>query len=347
MDALSASVTTSKKDLKKRKRRTSTSKDTSGNGSPPGSPSTPTSPTKVMSAPLKFYQDTLDDNNASDEQKSKVKNDDSKDDVSNDSKDPDDSSSKAKKLKRENSDDVSDENCDTTGSTGDDNIKNENSPEDEEATVNEKKVPGPGCGVDGPPGVLMLHRRKGPKKQLKWRPVEQLEEIRYFELDENERVNVTKTFTDMKQMERYNEREAFLMARKLSSEDTMVEQTPWVALIEFDSLPVLPDGNQSKEKEIQAERERTVLKALYFNKQMIPDSPSEPDIELFQVLEPQVIPLDDIAGNSNSVNDFTTMPWPDPKNSPNHSPTNLGHCISVESPYSGVFQKRTVGLQMI
>lgn len=40
--------------------------------------------------------------------------------------------------------------------------------------------------------------------------------MRYFELDETERVNVTKTFTDMKQMEKQNEREAFQMARKLS-----------------------------------------------------------------------------------------------------------------------------------
>lgn len=44
----------------------------------------------------------------------------------------------------------------------------------------------------------------------------ELESVRYFELDETERVNVTKTFTDMKQIDKQNEREAFQMARKLS-----------------------------------------------------------------------------------------------------------------------------------
>lgn len=68
--------------------------------------------------------------------------------------------------------------------------------------------------VDGLKSVLVLQKRKGPKKVLKWKT--DLESIRYFELDETERVNVTKTFTDMKQMEKQNEREAFEMARKLS-----------------------------------------------------------------------------------------------------------------------------------
>lgn len=68
--------------------------------------------------------------------------------------------------------------------------------------------------MDGLRSVLLLQKRKGPKKVLKWKT--DLESIRYFELDETERVNVTKTFTDMKQMEKQNEREAFQMARKLS-----------------------------------------------------------------------------------------------------------------------------------
>ena len=68
--------------------------------------------------------------------------------------------------------------------------------------------------VDGLRSVLLLQKRKGPKKVLKWKT--DLESVRYFELDETERVNVTKTFTDMKQMEKQNEREAFQMARKLS-----------------------------------------------------------------------------------------------------------------------------------
>lgn len=68
--------------------------------------------------------------------------------------------------------------------------------------------------VGGLRSVLIIQKRKGPKKSLKWKV--DLESIRYFELDETERVNVTKTFTDMKQIEKQNEREAFQMARKLS-----------------------------------------------------------------------------------------------------------------------------------
>ena len=39
--------------------------------------------------------------------------------------------------------------------------------------------------------------------------------VKLFELDETERVNVTRNFVDMKLIERSHEREAFRMARKL------------------------------------------------------------------------------------------------------------------------------------
>lgn len=96
-------------------------------------------------------------------------------------------------------------------------VKDVESPEDESSIVSDsvKKDSYPEIRyVDGLKSVLLLQKRKGPKKVLKWKT--DLESIRYFELDETERVNVTKTFTDMKQMEKQNEREAFQMARKLS-----------------------------------------------------------------------------------------------------------------------------------
>uniref|UniRef100_A0A182S6B1 Uncharacterized protein n=1 Tax=Anopheles maculatus TaxID=74869 RepID=A0A182S6B1_9DIPT len=105
--------------------------------------------------------------------------------------------------------------------------KAEGSENDVEAPTDGKKPPGPGCGPDGPPGVLVIHRRKGPKKQLRWRATEELEEVRYFELDVTERCNVTKSFTDMKQMERVDERQKFMLSRKVGSEDIMVERTAW------------------------------------------------------------------------------------------------------------------------
>lgn len=304
MDAISAA--TSKKEVKKRKRRLSSSKE-------------PDSPTqkhlkdsgKLVAAPLKFYQDTLDDSENKDE---KIKEDVTK---SNDD-DSDESGLKLKKAKKLEKD------------ASDDDTKTEEKPDDaisepleEESEVNAKREPGPGCGVDGPPGVLSIHRRKGPKKSLRWKPQEALEEIRYFELDENERVNVTKTFVDMKQMERVSERDAFHIGRKIGSEDLMVEHVPWVPLIIVDDVPEHPDGSGSKEREIQTEREKTCLKTIYFNRSMIPDSGSEPDVITYQNVEPQIIPLFDVTGNPDAVHDFTNMPWPEPKGSPPHKAENL------------------------
>lgn len=98
-------------------------------------------------------------------------------------------------------------------------IKDVESPEDASSVVSDSSKKDSSYPeiryVDGLKSVLLLQKRKGPKKVLKWKT--DLESIRYFELDETERVNVTKTFTDMKQMEKQNEREAFQMARKLST----------------------------------------------------------------------------------------------------------------------------------
>lgn len=123
----------------------------------------------------------------------------------------------------------------------------------------------------------MIHRRKGPKKQLKWKAQDDLEEIRYFELDVTERCNVTKTFTDLKHMERIDERNKYMLSRKLSSEDIMMERTAWLPLIVVDNVPPHPDGVNSQERNIQRTRERSVLQALYFNRHMIPESPAKPD----------------------------------------------------------------------
>lgn len=291
MDAISAA--TNKKEVRKRKRSkesessASTSKETNGKSA----------------APMKFYQDTLDDSDAKDVS--------IKDENIKQENDTDDNKIKAKKTKLD--DDSGDENAAIKQET---DIKSEE-PVEEEVFEPVKREPGIGCGPDGPPGVLTLHRRKGPKKSLRWKAQDALEEIRYFELDENERVNVTKTFVDAKQMERVSEREAFLIARKSGNEDIMAEQIPWAPLIPVDDVPT-PAVVVSKEKDIQTEREKTCLKTIYFNRSMIPDSPSEPDVIAFQNTEPVIMPLFDITGNPDGIHDFTNMPWPEPKGSPQH-----------------------------
>lgn len=319
MDAISA-ATTKKDSVRKRKRALTAAKDaeasTDKNGTKDG--------VKPV-APLKFYQDTLDDSESNKDEKSKDETE-----IKKETDNDDDSELKIKKVKKEG--EQSDEETDVKKE-----VKEENAEEKSEEEEEVKKVPGPGCGPDGPPGVLTIHRRRGPKKSLKWKPQESLEEIRYFELDENERVNVTKTFVDMKQMERVNEREA-LLSKKLNAEDVMTEQTPWAQLIEVDDVPPWPQIT-SKEKEVQIEREKTVLKTIYFSRAMIPDSPSEPDVITFQNVEPQIIPLFDVTGNPDAVHDFTTMPWPEPKGSPTHKPSlldNIQPNFSAYPQFNGV-----------
>lgn len=292
MDAISAA--TSKKEVRKRKRSKeseSNSKDANGKAA-------------VPAGPMKFYQDTLDDSDAKED---KVKDENSKQE-----NETDDSKIKTKKTK------LDDDSADESVAIKEDSDAKAEATLEEEVFENVKREPGIGCGPDGPPGVLTLHRRKGPKKSLRWRPMEALEEIRYFELDENERVNVTKTFVDAKQMEHVSEREAFLIARKSGTDDIMAEHIPWAPLIPVDDVPASPPVI-SKEKDIQTEREKTCLKTIYFNRSLIPDSPSEPDVIAFQNIEPKIMPLFDITGNPDAVHDFTNMPWPEPKGSPPHS----------------------------
>lgn len=310
------------KNTKKKKRRMSTSKESSG----PDSPATPTSPSKVIAAPLKFYQDTLEDEgNKSEDEKVKKEN-------ANSDDDNEDNIKPTKKAKTEINDDDEDKNASNDDEI-DINIKiEENISKEADEPIPVKRPPGPGCGPDGPPGVLTIYRRKGPKKQLKWRPQELLEEVRFFELDETERVNVTKTFNDMILMERSDERNSFLMGRKLPQEDLMKETTDWMQLHLIDNIPLHPDGNNSKEKKIQAERETTVLQALYFSKNMIPDTPADPDMEHHQLTDPQFIPLYDITG-ADTINSFTGMSWPEAKGSPPHSAA--GYNTIFPSQYGG------------
>ncbi|XP_058451837.1 serine-rich adhesin for platelets [Malaya genurostris] len=298
--------------------------------------SEPVSPAKVIAAPMSFYRDTLADTEETGEEKKVSEEQDEKtaekssEDVETKKEEPldtpaepedddDDIVKKPKRLKSELNDDVDIDEKSLIDAVDDDLEKRiAQAGETQNAQNAVKKPPGPGCGPDGPPGVLVIHRRKGPKKQLKWRAQEDLEEIRYFELDVTERCNVTKTFSDLKNMERVDERENYILSRKIHSDDNMTERIPWLPLITVDNVPSHPEGVNSQEKRIQRDRERNVLQALYFNRHMIPDSPAEPDVEVYSISQPAHIPMDDVTGNPDSVNDFTTMPWPEPKSTPPH-----------------------------
>lgn len=295
MDALSASANP-KKDIKKRKRIPSASETisatlNSSKSSKQSKENDVESPKIIKAEPLSFYKDTLDESE-------------------DDKKDSDSKSGVKTEKNAESEDGVKEENTEMKDEKDVKDVKEESAEEDEPS---EPRPPGPGCGPDGPPGVLMLHRRKGKKKRIQWRPSDELIEIRYFELDETERVNVTKTFSEQRSMDRCDERKLVVMGRKQQCDDLMQEQTTWRFPELVDNVPAFAYGSKSREAKIQADRERTVLQAIYFSRSLVPDSPTEPDLEFHETTDPQVIPLDDLTGNPDAVNNFTDVPWPEPK----------------------------------
>lgn len=179
--------------------------------------------------------------------------------------------------------------------------------------------------INGLKGVLSYAKRKGPKKSIRWKPESDLVEIQYFELDETERINVTKTFMDMARMEMSGEREALLKSRKLINEDIMDAQTAWRTLHEIDlPTPLVVPGFKSIEKDIQFAREKNVLQAIYFSKLLVPESGAEPDQETHQMSDPISIPLEDAE---HADDNLPIHSWPDPKGSPphqvSHPPLNI------------------------
>ncbi|KOC70522.1 Serine/threonine-protein phosphatase 1 regulatory subunit 10 [Habropoda laboriosa] len=298
MDALTAS--TKSKEPRKRKRRTSITKDgpteakkqeTASNDNrdvtpPPTSPPSADEKSPVVVKPnFKFYQDTLE----TDEDKEQKEKENSDEDVK---KEKEETIEEPKENRVYKADIDEDTGSNTPTPEDDMEEKASDSPEDSSSMSDSTKKENVGSYpeiryVDGLRSVLLLQKRKGPKKVLKWK-------------------------TDL---ESQNEREAFQMARKLSNEDLMEERTRWKPLIPIDLPPPLVEpGKDSREKDIQYAREKGILQALYFNRSMIPDSAAEPDEERHHVYsEPKIIPLDDLTGNKESEKDFTSMPWPEPK----------------------------------
>lgn len=287
LDALETSAMQYKKDSKKRKRLPSGSLPLNNKKDEPESPKI------VETKPLKFYKDTLED-----------EKDDEK--ITNGTS----SSSPTKDLEKSANDDRNTDDKTKNGeeSKSDDNsekVKSDEAEENKEEEPEQKRPPGIGCGPDGPPGIICIPKRKRPKRPLRWRADDDLTEVRYFELDENERVNVTKTFNEQKRDE--HDRERMMMRSKV------VEYSEWQTLKLIDNVPEIPYGSKSHEAAIQAERERNTLQEMFFNNRSMYDTPHEPDPEEYETLEPKVIPLEDVTGNPDSVNNFKDVQWPAPK----------------------------------
>lgn len=315
MDALDALSSTTKKDGKKRKRLPSNS---SSSKNEPESP-------KVDQKPLKFYKDTMEDEKT-DEARTNGE--------TSPTKELDTSSTSIKDVDTK-------ENGETSTKIASPKKDEPKSPKEEIEVPEVVRPPGIGCGPDGrqnlnlnfnshtesslkffnfsgPPCVLvnpLVPRRK--KRSLRWRDSEpdmKLMDVRLFELDENERANVTRTFSEQIQAEHGSERDAFQRGRNMQSDEFMQEQTAWRRLIPIDvpESTVVP-GSSSIEAKIQADRERSVLQDIFFQGQMVNESPTEPDYEHYEHKEPVIIPATN-ESNPEQVSQFDD--WPHPRGDP-------------------------------
>ncbi|XP_033643643.1 serine/threonine-protein phosphatase 1 regulatory subunit 10-like isoform X2 [Asterias rubens] len=156
------------------------------------------------------------------------------------------------------------------------------------------------------------------KKCVKWRDEDKLVDVRYFEMDETERVNVNrpKDFRDAAHHEMVMEREAMKNAKLVGpGEDPgtnggYTDLLPWrlPSLIRLLDMPVIDYGTNSVEKGLQKQREMIVLQEIYFDKKMIPETPKEPDPEPFEPKEPTRIPLEDETADSSQSTPLYSEP---------------------------------------
>ena len=116
-----------------------------------------------------------------------------------------------------------------------------------------------------------------------------------------------------------HEAEFMLLARRSAntfdiSEDYQLRAesfSPWKLIRCDGDTNFIEIGKDSKERLIQAERQRTSLEVFY-NRNKIPDSALEPESEYVIDSEPKIIPLED-DNNPNNCHDFSNIDLPQPK----------------------------------
>ncbi|XP_045194339.2 serine/threonine-protein phosphatase 1 regulatory subunit 10-like isoform X2 [Mercenaria mercenaria] len=280
----------------KKKRRLSGASTTppSKSQSVPTTPPSPVSPTTAIARSLpsvpSFYKDTQETESTQD-------NEDTKEEKKERSPSP---------TEVANGDDKSE-------------VKSETSEENKDKTDNEKTVersPSPteslsATSAKESKGLLTTGatKVKKKKKSVSWKEDHEIKEIFYFEMDEEERVNVNrpKDFNQAQRNEMMADRRAFESSVRMKN-DHMVEQITWYRPKVVIGYKVLDYGKDSKEKTIQKLREQSVLQALFFHKNMLPDNPQEPDMENEEPEEPKTIPVDDMSGGEEFLYNYDSHP---------------------------------------
>jgi len=142
-----------------------------------------------------------------------------------------------------------------------------------------------------------LARKKNKKKRnITWATDDKLVQVSYFELLPGERKGVHKeNFSLACQHELLLEKQALKNRR---SEDKMVELIQWNRLIPMDNagVPNFTPGEKSREKYLQAEREKNVLAFIFLTRESLPNSPAEPDFDAEDhgaQTQPRTIPHDE------------------------------------------------------
>jgi len=163
-------------------------------------------------------------------------------------------------------------------------------------------------------GILVYAKGIGKtKKSLKWEEESNLVQIEYFEMNEDERVNVNKIkFETAKQRELALEK-AHLVSHKggmTETEENPENRITWSLVLLDHEPPVEVYGKDSEEKGVQELRENSVLQALFFNNK-IPSDPTEPDASNVPKGEPKLIPSEDTSDQAEAVTDFSAEGWPD------------------------------------
>ncbi|CAL8143729.1 unnamed protein product [Orchesella dallaii] len=173
--------------------------------------------------------------------------------------------------------------------------------------------------------ALCLHRSKTkPKKSVRWRQEDELKEFHFFEMDETERVNVTKQkdFTEMSQNEKAIEKTGMLRRKAAQEEE---QRNEWkLVKIKFND-DILQPNCSSQERFVQEEREKNVLGLFLPPGSILPETAIEPDTTIpVERNDPRPMPVEDVIGITK-VCDYRTKKWPAPVGFMGYGSHGSGH----------------------